>query len=147
MATLLNRQKPMDRDGSAWCPGGRTAQKALAASPATTASTAAQTAPAARSAASPEPGERTVSMSSAACPLRGTAANTAMVSDINLDEASSFPLPINEGWDTFTMFQDRVFFFADDGEHGFELWKTDGTSPGTAMVKDINPGPSSSQDE
>src|SRR6266852_4836791 len=57
MATLLKRQKPMARSGSAWWPGGRTAQKALSASPPTTASTAAQTAPTARSAASPERGD------------------------------------------------------------------------------------------
>ncbi|MEO5563781.1 MAG: ELWxxDGT repeat protein [Chitinophagaceae bacterium] len=33
-----------------------------------------------------------------------------------------------------------VFFTANDGVHGVELWKTDGTTGGTVMVKDINPG-------
>ena len=46
--------KPMERSGSAWRPGGRTAQKAFLVSPAMTASTAAQTAPAALRAASNE---------------------------------------------------------------------------------------------
>jgi ELWxxDGT repeat protein len=32
-----------------------------------------------------------------------------------------------------------VFFVADDDSHGFELWKTDGTSVGTTLVKDIAP--------
>lgn len=37
-----------------------------------------------------------------------------------------------------------VFFTAEDGIHGVELWKTDGTENGTVMVKDINPNGSSS---
>jgi ELWxxDGT repeat protein len=32
-----------------------------------------------------------------------------------------------------------LFFAADDGANGNELWKTDGTSSGSALVKDINP--------
>ncbi|WP_221392805.1 ELWxxDGT repeat protein [Dyadobacter sp. NIV53] len=37
-----------------------------------------------------------------------------------------------------------AFFFATDAAHGKELWKSDGTSGGTVLVKDINPGPASS---
>jgi len=33
-----------------------------------------------------------------------------------------------------------VFFRADDGSSGRELWKTDGTRDGTVLVKDIRPG-------
>ncbi len=36
----------------------------------------------------------------------------------------------------------QLYFIADNGEHGFELWRSDGTSDGTRMVKDINPGKS-----
>src|SRR5262249_19840003 len=32
------------------------------------------------------------------------------------------------------------FFGADDGEHGWELWKSDGTASGSTLVKDISPG-------
>jgi len=32
-----------------------------------------------------------------------------------------------------------VFFAANDGITGFELWKSDGTAAGTVLVKDINP--------
>src|SRR6516162_200931 len=37
-----------------------------------------------------------------------------------------------------------TYFAANDGTHGNELWKTDGTSGGTSMVADINPGSGSS---
>jgi len=37
----------------------------------------------------------------------------------------------------------KVFFSANDGPHGYELWVSDGTAAGTTMVKDIYPGSSS----
>ena len=37
-----------------------------------------------------------------------------------------------------------VFFVADDGQHGRELWISDGTTDGTSLVRDIRPGPESS---
>ena len=40
-----------------------------------------------------------------------------------------------------------VFFGARDGLHGLEVWKTDGTSEGTALVKDIWPGRRGSRPE
>jgi ELWxxDGT repeat protein len=33
-----------------------------------------------------------------------------------------------------------LFFAANDGTRGHELWKSDGTSTGTVLVKDIRPG-------
>jgi ELWxxDGT repeat protein len=38
-------------------------------------------------------------------------------------------------------FGELAFFVARDEAHGYELWRTDGTSEGTFMVKDIWPGP------
>lgn len=35
---------------------------------------------------------------------------------------------------------DRIFFSGDDGINGRELWLSDGSASGTAMVLDINPG-------
>jgi ELWxxDGT repeat protein len=38
------------------------------------------------------------------------------------------------------IYKNKLYFFADDGVHGFELWSTDGTTAGTQLVQDINPG-------
>lgn len=36
-------------------------------------------------------------------------------------------------------FLNKLYFTADDGVNGIELWRTDGTAAGTEMVEDINP--------
>jgi ELWxxDGT repeat protein len=67
----------------------------------------------------------------------GTADGTIMVKEI---ATVPFPTP---GWDAsplyLTSVNNTLFFVANDGIHGYELWRSDGTEAGTVMVKDINP--------
>ncbi|MDQ2863819.1 MAG: T9SS type A sorting domain-containing protein [Bacteroidota bacterium] len=70
----------------------------------------------------------------------GTSAGTFLLKDINTGHSgadSSNP-------DNFTVLNNIVLFTATDATHGNEIWKTDGTPAGTALVKDINPGTASS---
>ncbi|MFO1022203.1 MAG: ELWxxDGT repeat protein [Planctomycetales bacterium] len=50
----------------------------------------------------------------------------------------SSPHTPDDLWD-LTDVNGTLFFTANDGIHGMELWVSDGTSAGTKMVKDINP--------
>ena len=61
-----------------------------------------------------------------------------MITDANVTTAGSFP-------DEFIDFGGVTFFTANDGVHGRELWKTDGTEANTVLVKDIDPGRSGSE--
>ncbi|QIN81828.1 hypothetical protein GBA63_03615 [Rubrobacter tropicus] len=82
----------------------------------------------------------------------GTQRGTTLVKDINPDAPPGARCPQNQcgipmGWshpDTLTAMGKTVFFAADDGVHGVELWKSNGTAGGTVMVKDINTIPGNS---
>jgi ELWxxDGT repeat protein len=63
--------------------------------------------------------------------IDATQAGASLVKRITTNGASLIPLADANGW---------LFFAADDGRSGYELWKSDGTAGGTVRVKDINPG-------
>ena len=84
----------------------------------------------------------------------GTAAGTKLLKDINPTSNTSFypgdfsvSSPRSSSPQFFTAVRNAVYFAADDGTHGQELWKTDGTAAGTVMVKDLSPTVGSPQFE
>ncbi|MDH3638961.1 MAG: S-layer homology domain-containing protein, partial [Gammaproteobacteria bacterium] len=68
----------------------------------------------------------------------GTAGGTLMVKDINSGGGSINPISFIFGG-SFTNVNGTLFFSANDGSIGNELWKSDGSASGTVLVKDINP--------
>ncbi|HEX5716667.1 MAG TPA: ELWxxDGT repeat protein, partial [Thermoanaerobaculia bacterium] len=77
----------------------------------------------------------------------GSPAGPVLVKDINPGTADSVysnggDLP---GYRSALAAGNRLYFAAQDGTSGIELWATDGTAAGTVLVKDIYPGPEGSQ--
>ncbi|MBK6995108.1 MAG: hypothetical protein IPH31_09325 [Lewinellaceae bacterium] len=68
------------------------------------------------------------------------AQNPVLLRNINTAEGSSTPNGLVKA-------NNLVYFNADDGIHGRELWKSDGTQAGTEMVKDIASGEEDSTPE
>ena len=71
----------------------------------------------------------------------GTPSGSALLKDINPGSGDSFA---GAGTGGILNLNGVVYFLANDGTSGFELWKSDGTEQGTVLVKDINPGGGSS---
>lgn len=69
----------------------------------------------------------------------GTPQGTRLMKQIN-PAGWAFP---NSLATTFTPFDGKVYFPAQDPDHGYELWRSDGTTAGTQLVVDASPGPSS----
>jgi ELWxxDGT repeat protein len=81
----------------------------------------------------------------------GTLAGTHLVQDINplitCDSLGSNPgsgsHPCGSKPEHLANVNGTLYFAANDGTHGHELWRSDGTPEGTVLVKDIMPGSSS----
>lgn len=71
----------------------------------------------------------------------GTQSGTYIVKDINQGSNGAF---LSNESSNLTNVNGLLYFSANDGINGFELWKSDGTELGTVMVKDIASSSSSS---
>lgn len=69
----------------------------------------------------------------------GTAAGTTLLADLNAGAASATPLHLGSLLVGGKADAGRAMFLLDDGKSGREIWVTDGTKAGTALLKDINP--------
>ena len=69
----------------------------------------------------------------------GTAAGTVLVKDIR-PGTSNYGYPFGSNVYDLTAVGGTLYFTANDGVHGQELWQSDGTEAGTVLVKDIRPG-------
>ncbi len=73
----------------------------------------------------------------------GTPDGTVMVTEIVAGAAGMYPkdaMPMGYIPYGLTAVDGTLFFHADDGVHGDELWKSDGTPDGTVLVHDVNAG-------
>jgi ELWxxDGT repeat protein len=75
----------------------------------------------------------------------GTAPGTQPVA--GADARAGFPSLALLSTDVITPINGQFYFEGTDAQHGTELWQSDGTSLGTSLVQDINPGPGSSNPE
>lgn len=72
----------------------------------------------------------------------GSAAGTTALRDFLAADNPYYGLPSQR---LMAVAGSRAFFVANDGSSGLELWQTDGSFLGTALVQDLNPGIEGSQ--
>ena len=72
--------------------------------------------------------------------VRALVAQPVAIEDISAGSLGSAP-------SSFVALENDVFFVADDGILGTELWRTDGTLGGATMVADIRMGSTGSNPE
>ena len=69
----------------------------------------------------------------------GTMAGTTLVKDISPGSGSSYPsIGYSPGLGQFAVLGGKLYFGANDGTNGIQLWRSDGTAAGTTIVDDIN---------
>jgi ELWxxDGT repeat protein len=68
----------------------------------------------------------------------GSLSGTYLLRDINQEQNTNVRGSNIQG---LTSIGNNLFFFANDGVNGLELWKTDGSTNGTVMVKNADPFP------
>lgn len=66
----------------------------------------------------------------------GTPAGTDIVENINPESPATSEASLTE----LTSFGGKLYFYANDSLHGFEPWVSDGTTDGTFLLTDTNPG-------
>ena len=73
---------------------------------------------------------------------KGTSSFIHLTKDIDTskDSRPNNSAILNLGNSPFAVLNNYVYYNANDGIHGIELWKSNGTTAGTKMVKDIIPG-------
>jgi ELWxxDGT repeat protein len=75
----------------------------------------------------------------------GTLAGTQMVTDVS--PGNDGDESVNSEPSDLININGKLYFAADDGVHGWALWKSDGTAVGTSMVDDLAPPPAAGSPE
>lgn len=79
----------------------------------------------------------------AALAAPAAAAGPSLIADLNTSRTPEILPAVQPGFDGVEL-GGFLYFTADDGLHGRELWRSDGTAEGTELVSDICPGPCTS---
>lgn len=79
----------------------------------------------------------------------GTTAGTVLLRDVNPGTDPSMPTsnPLSPGFTVTRIGDNQIWFAANDGQSGTELWRTDGTAAGTRLVADVGSGGAGSNPE